>query len=76
MRFNKSKCRVLSLGRNNHMHQYGLGDDLLEKSSAEKDLGGPGGQRVGHEPAVCLCGILGCIKKSGQQVEGSDSLLQ
>ena len=39
MRFNRSKCRILSLGRNNHMHQYGLGDDLPEKSSAEKDLG-------------------------------------
>ena len=39
MRFHKSKCRVLRLGRNNHVHQYGLGDDLLEISSAEKDLG-------------------------------------
>jgi len=39
MRFNKSKCRVLHVGRNNHMHQYRLGDDLLERSSVEKDLG-------------------------------------
>ena len=39
MRFNKSKCRDLHLGRNNHKYQYRLGHDLLERSSAEKDLG-------------------------------------
>ena len=38
MRFKKSKCRVLHLVRNNHMHQYRLGADLLQRSSAEKDL--------------------------------------
>jgi len=32
------RCRVLPLGKNNFMYQYRLGADLLERSSAEKDL--------------------------------------
>jgi len=39
MEFNKDKCGVLHLGRNNPMHQYRLGADLLECSSVERDLG-------------------------------------
>ena len=39
MRFNKSKCRVLYLERNNCMRQYRLGDNLLERSTEEKNLG-------------------------------------
>jgi len=43
MKINKSKCRVLHLGRNNTMHHYRLGTDLLESSSVERDLGYAGG---------------------------------
>jgi len=39
MKLNKGKCSVLHLGRNNSMHQYRLGADLLESSCAERDLG-------------------------------------
>lgn len=35
-RINKNKCRVLLLGRNNHVHQYWLEADLA--SSAKKDM--------------------------------------
>ena len=64
MRFNKSKYVVLHLGRNNHMHQCTLGDDLLEGSSTEKDLG----VRLAMSQQCALVAkktnsILGCIKK-------------
>ncbi|KAK4815577.1 hypothetical protein QYF61_004094 [Mycteria americana] len=51
MRFNKAKCRVLHLGRGNPQFQYRLGDDVIESSSAEKDL-----QKANRIP--------GCIKRS------------
>jgi len=35
----RGQVPVLHMGRNNYMHQYWLGADLLERSSAEKDLG-------------------------------------
>jgi len=38
MKFNKGECTVLHLGRNNLMHQYRLGVDLLQSSSVERDL--------------------------------------
>jgi len=35
MEFNKGKCKVLHLGRNDTPHQHSLGADCLESSLAE-----------------------------------------
>jgi len=54
------------VGRNNTMHQYRLGADLLESSSVERDLGD---KKLIMSQQCALAakkgnGLLGCIKKS------------
>lgn len=45
MTFNKSKCWILHPGRSNARHKYKLGEEWLENSPAERDLGVLGDSR-------------------------------
>jgi len=39
MEFKKTNCRILHLSQGNHQCQYRLGDEQIESSPAEKNMG-------------------------------------